>query len=522
MKKPPQIIARELADKINASGYVKAEAVNGYLNLKFDKLKSAKETLEKIIANGPSYGSSDAGAGKTVCIDYSSVNIAKHFHIGHLSTTVIGAALYRIYKKLGFETVGINHLGDWGTQFGKLIVAYKSWGDPSDVEKRGVTALNELYVRFHKEAENDPSLEEAARFWFKKIEDGDKEALSLFNLFKEITLREVDKMYERLGIAFDSYAGESFYNDKMAPVLKMLDQKGLVKTSEGARIVDLSDFGMPPCLLVRSDGATLYATRDLAAAFYRKKTYDFYKCLYVVAYQQNLHFKQVFKVIELSGAGWAKDLVHVPFGMVSLEEGAMSSRKGNVVLLKDVFDKAVEKSLAIIEEKNSALKDKAAAAEKIGVGAIVFFALSNNRIKDIVFSYDKALSFDGETGPYVQYSNARATSVLKRVDNLKEYLGAPLSPEELKGLENKESEAVVALLERFPEVVFDAAEKYEPSLLTRHIIDIAKAFNKFYLENRVLNAPEDERRSRVALVFAVKTVIEEGLRLLGIPAPEEM
>lgn len=526
LRKPPAVIAEGLAADIlkKTDAFSSVEAVNGYLNFKFDKNATANAVLREILTQKENYGNSNVGAGKTVCIDYSSINIAKPFHIGHLSTTVIGAALYRIYNKLGYRAVGINHLGDWGTQFGKLIVAYKLWGNKEDVLNRGVVALNEIYVRFHKEAENDPTLDERARYYFKRIEDGDKEALELFTLFKEITLEEVQKIYSRLDISFDSYNGEAFYNDKMTPVLEELDRKNLMKESEGAKIVDLADYGMPPCLLVKADGATLYATRDLAAAFYRKNNYDFYKSLYVVAYQQNLHFKQVFKVVELMGMPWAKDLVHVPFGMVSLEEGTMSTRKGNVVWLKDVFDKAVEKSLAIITEKNYTLKDKAAAAEKIGIGAVVFFALSNNRIKDIVFSYDKVLTFDGETGPYVQYTNARALSVLRNIglDHLDSYFAAPFTAEELEGLNNKESADVIALLSRFPAILSDVLDKYEPSFLTRYIVDLAKAFNRFYLENRILNVGDAYKRSRSALVYGVHNVLKEGLRLIGVQAPEEM
>lgn len=525
LRKAPQMIADTLAKDINADegAGVKAQAVNGYLNFSFDKASETGRTLSEIINKGANYGEATLGNGKTVCIDYSSINIAKPFHIGHLSTTVIGAALYRIYKKLGFNVVGINHLGDWGTQFGKLIVAYKLWGNREDVEKRGVTALNELYVRFHAEAENDDTLNDKARHYFKLIEDGNEEATELFKLFKEITLKEVKVVYDRLNITFDSWNGEAFYNDKMAPVLEELEQKGLIKESEGAKIVDLSEYNMAPCLLVRSDGATLYATRDLAAAFYRKKTYDFYKCLYVVAYQQNLHFKQFFKVIELMGYDWYKGLVHVNFGMVSLADGTMSTRKGKVVLLNDLFDRAIEKSLAIIAEKSPNLKNKEEVSERVGLGAVVFFALSNNRIKDIVFSYDKVLNFDGETAPYVQYTNARCNSVLKNLNtDVKSYLSAPFTAEELSAVTDSESQAVVALLSRFQNILADAADKYEPSILTRYVIDLAQAYNKFYLENRILNAPEATRRARAGLTYATGTVLTEAMRILGVTAVEEM
>lgn len=524
LRKAPVMIAQELRDAILVKDhpFTAVEAVNGYLNFKFNKLEKAKKTLNAVLSMGTDYGTSQEGKGKTVCIDYSSINIAKPFHIGHLSTTVIGGALYRMYKKLGYNAVGINHLGDWGTQFGKLIVAFKKWGDREDLENRGIYALNEIYVKFHQEAEKDPTLDDLARKYFKLIEDGDKEALDLFYWFKEITLREVKKIYERLDINFDSYNGEAFYNDKMTPVLEELKEKGLTTISDGAEIVDLAEYGMSPCLLVKADGATLYATRDLAAAFYRKHTYDFWKCLYIVAYQQNLHFKQVFKVLELMGKDWAKDLVHVPFGMVSLEDGTMSTRKGKVVWLEDVLNKSVEKSLEIISKKNETLANKEAVAEMVGTGAVVFFALSNSRIKDIVFGYDKVLNFDGETGPYCQYTNARCNSILRKLGNLEEYLKAPLTDEELAGVDNKESDALITLISNFGSVLSDAVARYEPSVVTRYVVDVAQSFNKFYLENRILNADESQKRARVALVYATHVVLKEGLRLIGVQTPEEM
>ena len=524
LKKAPALIAEELKKDIlsRPNPFAEVEAVNGYLNFKFDRAAEAGKVLSDVLKRGAEYGSSDEGAGKTVCIDYSSINIAKPFHIGHLSSTVIGAALYRMYLKLGYKPVGINHLGDWGTQFGKLIVAYKRWGDEEKLKKGGVTYLTEIYVRFHAEAEEDPALEDEARAWFKRIEDGDKEALGLYDLFKSLTLEEVGKVYKRLGIEFDSYNGEAFYNDKMAPVIEKLEALNLITVSDGAKIVDLKEWGMSPCLLVKADGATLYATRDLAAAFYRKRTYDFYKSLYVVAYQQNLHFKQLFKVIELMGEKWYKDLVHVPFGMVSLEDGTMSTRKGKVVWLKDVLDKAVEKAALVIREKNENLVNAEAVSEMVGVGSVVFFALSNNRIKDITFSYDKVLNFDGETAPYVQYTNARAVSLLKKAGDLGEMFKEPLTETELKGLEGKEGEELVSLLSRFGQTVSEALEKYEPSVITRYAIELAKAFNRYYLTTRILNDEPSVRRARIALVYAVHTVLEEALRLIGVKAPEEM
>lgn len=519
LRKSPVAIAEDLCDKVKDSlpeGVASCEAVNGYLNFRLEKSAEAKRVLTEILQKGADYGNDDVGNGKTICIDYSSINIAKPFHIGHLLTTVIGGSLYKILEKIGYKCVGINHLGDWGTQFGKLIVAFKKWCNEEELQKKGMKVLTEIYVRFHEEAESDPTLDDEARAWFKKIEDGDEEALYLFGLFKKVTLAEVQKTYERLKIKFDSYNGESFYNDKMTPVLRELQEKGLLVESEGAQVVDLSDYGMPPCLLVKADGATLYATRDLAAAFYRKNTYDFDKCLYVVAYQQNLHFKQVFKVLELLGKDWAKDMVHVPFGMVSLEDGAMSTRKGKVVLLEDVLNNAVAKSLDIITSKNPDLENKEEVAETVGVGAVIFFALSNNRIKDMVFSYDKVLNFDGETGPYVQYTTTRCKSLIKKMGAYDQ------SAADYSKLDDEGSVAVIADLGKFGETLHTAAERYEPSVLSRYLVDLCKDFNRFYLNNRILTEPTGVREARANLVCAVKTVLTEGLRLLGIDAPDKM
>lgn len=515
LKKSPAELAKEVAGRVGCFNFLeKAEAIGPFVNFTLNKSAYAKDVLDKVLSAGGFYGSSDTGAGKTVCIDYSSVNIAKPFHIGHLLNTVLGAALYRIYKKVGYHAVGINHLGDWGTQFGKLIVAYKKWGDEEDIEKRGVRALVDIYVKFHKEAEKDPSLDDEARAWFKKIEDGDKEALSIFNRFKTSTLAEVEKIYKRLNVTFDSYAGESFYNDKMQPVLDMLTQKGLLVDDDGAKVVKLGE-GMPPCLLVRSDGATLYATRDLAAAFYRKKTYDFDKCLYVVASQQNLHFRQWFKVLELAGEEWYKDLVHVAHGMVSLEEGSLSTRSGNVVYLDDVLDMAVSKSREIIEEKREDLPDPDAVAEQIGVGAVIFGVLYNNRIKDMTFSYSRALNFDGETGPYVQYTHARCRSLTEKCPD-------PDCDPDYSGVTGAEACEVLKLLDSYPDVILSAAEKYEPCYVSRFLVDLAQAFGKFYLTCNIAKAEDGVKKARLMLVKAVKSVLKDGLELLGIKAPEKM
>lgn len=521
MRKSPAIIAEELAANFKTDEVItKVIAVNGYLNFTVNRAAFTKSVVGEILLKGEEYGASDIGAGKTVCIDYSSINIAKPFHIGHLSTTVIGGALYRIYNFLGYKAVGINHLGDYGTQFGKLIYAYKTWGNKEAVEKGRIKELMRLYVKFHEEAEKDKTLDGLAREYFKLIEQGDKECVELFKWFKELTLKDVEKVYKELNIKFDSYAGESFYNDKMEPVIKELEEKGLLKESQGAKIVDLEPYGMPPCLILRSDGASLYATRDLAAAIYRKDAYDFYKCLYVVAYQQNLHFKQLFKVLELMGKPWAKDMVHVAFGMVSLEEGTMSTRKGNVVFLEDVIAKCNEKAYSIINAKNPDLENKEEVAKAVGTGAVIFGALINSRIKDIVFSYDKALNFDGETGPYCQYTYARAASVLSKAGladagadkfNFDE---AELSPVEYD---------LVNILSNFPDTVKAAAEKYEPSLVTRYAVDLSSAFNKFYFDCKILGAESDNIRNfRLALTKATKTTLKNALSLLGIKTPEKM
>lgn len=519
MRKSPVAIAEELKNTFATDDAIsEVEAVNGYLNFRVNRTALVKETLEKIAEQGTAFGSSDMGNGKTICIDYSSVNIAKPFHIGHLSTTVIGGALYRIFKFLGYNTVGINHLGDYGTQFGKLIYAYKHWGSEEAVKEGGVKELTRLYVRYHKESENDPSMDDEARSYFKLIENGDEECVKLFNLFKEITLKEVEKIYDELDIKFDSYAGESFYNDKMQPVIDELAEKGLLVESEGAKIVDLEKYGMPPCIILRSDGASLYATRDLAAACYRKERYDFDKCLYVVAYQQNLHFKQIFKVLELMGKPWAKDLVHVAYGMVSLlddngNQVAMSTRNGTVVLLEDVLKKSHEKCLEIIEQKNPDLEDKENVARQVGTGAVIFGALSNSKIKDIAFSYSKILNFDGETGPYVQYTAARIKSVLRK--------GGAIGKYEIKNV-NEDEYQLIALLSTFPDVVKAAAERLEPFFVTRYAIDVASAFNKFYFDCKIIGDDVNETNFRLAISSATLTVLSSALTLLGIKVPERM
>lgn len=511
----PPAIAQKLLPRVESLPFVeKVEVVGGYLNVFFDRNTVAQMALASATDN--KVGSSDEGAGKTICIDYSSVNIAKPFHIGHLSTTVIGGALYRIFEHLGYNVVGINHLGDWGTQFGKLIVATNKWSSLEEVAQNDEYFLNKLYVRYHQEAEEHPEMDDEARAWFKRIEDGDKEATAYFDVFKQVTMKAVGKIYDRLKIKFDSYAGESFYNDKMQPCLDILKDKGLLVESDGAQVVNLGEYGMPPCLLVKADGATLYATRDIAAAYYRKKTYDFYKCLYVVAYQQNLHFKQLFQVLKLMDFAGADDMEHVAFGMVSMEDGSMSTRKGHVVWLQEVLDKAVEKARAIIEEKNPDTKNKDEIAESVGVGAVVFSALWNNRIKDIVFSYDKVLNFDGETAPYVQYTYARCASALRKGGDI------DFDNMDLAAITTDEGYDVIKSIITFGDSVRLAAKLREPCYVTRHVVDLAEKFNRFYIDHRILVDDAPTRNARLALTKAVGNVIRCGLGLLGISAPSEM
>lgn len=517
LRKAPAAIADGIAQQMERPAWLsRVESVKGYLNFFLDRALLVESVLAPVMEQGGRYGSSDMGGGRTVCIDYSSINIAKRFHIGHLPSTVLGHALYRLNNFMGYKSVGINHLGDWGTQFGKMIAAYKRWGSREMVEEGGVDALSSLYVRFHAEAEENKALEDEGRAWFKKIEDNDEEAMSIFSWFKEITLKDAMKTYDLLGISFDSYAGESFYNDKMDRVIDELEAKGLLVESEGAKVVRLDDYQMPPCMILKKDGATLYATRDIAAALYRKDTYDFAKCLYVVAYQQNLHFKQWFKVIELMGYDWYKELEHVAFGMVSFEGQTLSTRKGRVVYLDDLLQGALEKARAIIEEKNPDLPNKDEVARQVGIGAVVFTSLFNNRIKDIDFWWDRALNFDGETGPYVQYTYARCCSLLRKG-------GYQPGPCDYSLLTDDEALALVKVLEAFPQVVEEACRRNEPYLLTRHMVALAQAFNRYYIEHRILEEQDEAgNHARLTLTAAARQVIKTGLWLLGIEAPEQM
>jgi len=507
-RKAPAMIAEDLksAAEANLPAWIeRVDAVNGYLNFYLNR----GEFIKNVVTSPyPTHGKN----GKNICIDYSSVNIAKPFHIGHLLTTVIGGSLYRIFDYLGYNVVGINHLGDYGTQFGKLITAYLKWGNG---EEQTMDSLLKLYVKFHDEAEKDESLNDEARMWFKKIEDEDETAVAIFNTFKETTLREVDKVYKRLDITFDSYNGESFYNDKMDEIVDMLKQKNLLVESEGAYVVEMGE-DIPPCLILKSDGASLYATRDLAAALYRKRTYDFDKNLYVVAYQQNLHFKQVFKVLELMGFDWHKDCVHVPFGMVSLENCTLSTRHGKVVFLRDVLDTAVKKTLDIINTKNPNLEGKEKVAEDVGVGAVIFGALSTGRIKDMVFSYDKALNFDGETGPYLQYTHARCCSLLEK-GNYDSDKAVDFSQ-----LTSDVCYSIIKHIDAFDATVVDAGEKYEPSIISRYLIDLAQLFNKFYFDCRVITDDEAATTARLKITAMVRDVLKKGMSLILLKAPEKM
>lgn len=518
LRKAPPLIAKEISEKMDKpDGIEKIEVVNAYINFYADKSVFIKEILVRVFERKEEYGKSDYGKGKNIVIDYSSPNVAKPFHIGHLRSTVIGNALYNIFNAIGYKSVGINHLGDWGTQFGKLIVAYKKWGDKEAVERDDIKELSRIYVKFHEEAKENPALDEEARGWLVKMQQGDNEALDLWRWFVDISMKEFNRIYGRLNIKFDSYKGESFYNDKMAAVVDEIKEKGLLTESEGARIVDLSEFNMPPCLILRRDGGTLYPTRDISAAIYRKKTYDFDKCVYITALDQNLHFAQWFKVIELLGYEWSGDLVHVPFGLVSLGDGKLSTRSGHVVLMEDILNSAVEKAATIIEEKNPNLDNKKKIAEDVGIGAVIFNDLYNSRIKNVVFDLGKMLNFDGETGPYVQYTHARACSVLRKAGVSDVDFDIDFSL-----LRDEASVDVCRVLSEYPEKLIEASEKYEPYIVTRHIVALCQAFNKFYHDNSILGSDTELRKARIALTYAVKTVIYSGLSILGINAPREM
>lgn len=512
-KKAPVVIAQELADKLSHPSFTKVKAVGPYVNVFFNRQIVSNEVLNTILDEKEEYGNLYFGQEKTVVIDYSSPNIAKPFSMGHLRSTMIGNALKHICEKCSYEVVGINYVGDWGTQFGKLITAYKKWGNEELVREDPIRELFKLYVRFHEEVKEYPELEEEGRAWFKKLEDGNEEAVYLWNWFRHESLKEFSRIYELLGVEFSNFQGEAFYNDKMDDLVKLLEEKCLLEESDGAQVVNLEEEGMPPCLIKKSDGATLYATRDLTAALYRQNTYAFDKALYVVGEEQSLHFSQFFTVLKKIGFQWVEGMSHVPFGLILKDGKKMSTRKGKVVLLEEVLEEAIALAKKNIEEKNPNLKKKDEVARQVGVGAVIFHDLKNERMHNIEFSLEKMLKFEGETGPYVQYTHARTCSLLKKSD-------VDIEKQDLQ-LTDDISWTVIKLLHRFPQVVETAFAKYEPSHIAKYLLDVAQAFNKYYGNVRILEE-NTEKESRLALVYAVAVVLKEGLRLLGMEAPEEM
>lgn len=523
MRKAPQMIAADITESIKGESlFSDVQQVNAYVNMFLSKEGYIKSTLEEAI-DGENFGKSSMGEGKTVIVEYSSPNIAKPFHIGHIRSTVIGNSIYLIYDALGYKVRRLNHVGDYGTQFGKMIVAYRHWGNEQDVKDAPITTLLNYYTKFHVEAEKHPELDDEARKAFVDLEKGEEEELKLWKWFSEESMKEFNRVYKMLNIEFDEVDGESFYSDKMQRFIEELKEKGLLEVSRGAQIVDLEKYGMPPALITKSDGSTLYCTRDIATAVYRKETYDFYKNIYVVATQQNLYFQQWMKVVELLGYDWVKDCIHVPFGMVSLEEGTMSTRSGRVVFLEDVLNKAVEKTGEIISEKNpdadADFIDEV--AKQVGIGAVIFQELSNNKIKDYVFKWDKVLNFDGETGPYVQYTHARGASVLRKAGNAIVSKAEKLDID-FKYLNSDSAYELVKLIYAFPGIIVEAGEKFEPSIITRHVVDMAQGFNRFYHDEHILTDNEDEKTAKIALTIAAKNAIKRGLALLGMQAPERM
>jgi arginyl-tRNA synthetase len=517
LRKAPQAIATELATAFQPSALIKeARAAGPYVNFFVDRVAYTRAGLGAILEQGSRYGKSTEGIGHTLVVDYSAPNIAKPFGVGHLRSTVIGNALYRIHDHLGYRVIRVNHLGDWGTQFGKLIVAFKRWGNETDITTHAIQTLYDLYVRFHSEAETHPELEDEARGWFKRLEDGDPEARAIWQRFRDLSLQEFARIYERLGITFDSQAGESFYEPYLDQTIERIQQAGLVSVSDEALIVDLRPYNMPPCLLRKKDEATLYATRDLAAAIYRYETYDFWKMLYVVGADQRLHFQQVFKILNLMGFPWAKDCFHVDFGLIRFHDEKMGTRRGNIIFLEDVLDRAVELAEQIVHEKNPELPNKRQVAEAVGIGAVIFTDLSTRRVKDVNFEWEKVLTFEGETGPYVQYTHARACSVLRKADQ-------PLRPDvDCSPLTHDEAFDLVRLLTDYPAVLRRAAESYEPFFVTDYLLTLSERFNKYYHNYRILTDDTAVREARLWLVKGVQNIIESGLTMLGIKAPEEM
>lgn len=519
LKKAPNIISKELKDKLHNKYFEKIENLGPYVNFFVDKKIFTEYVLEEILLKGDSYGSSDMGKGKNVVVEYSSPNIAKPFHVGHLFSTSVGNALYKMMDFQGYNCTRINHLGDWGTQFGKLIAAYNRWCNEEELNRDPIKELLRIYVKFHEEAEKDPSLNEEGRMYFKKLENGSEEEINLWKKFKDLSLREFKKVYDLLKVDFDSYAGESFYTDKMDAVVEEIDKKGLLVESNGAKVVLLDEYNIPPCIVRKSDGTTIYATRDLAAAIYRKKTYDFYKSIYVVGLDQSLHFKQVFTTLKLMGKDWADSCKHVGFGLVRFANKKLSTRKGDVIFLEELLNKSIERTLEIINEKNPNLEHKEEAAKKIGIGAVIFTYLKNNREKDIVFDWNEMLSFEGETGPYVQYSYARGKSILRKSQE------STMNENEIdySKLASKEEFELVKVLGNFNKSIINAINRLEPFVVTRYVIDVAKAFNKFYNAHSIMNAvDETTKKARLSLVKCTCQVLKSGLGLIGIEVVEKM
>lgn len=519
MHRSPMQIATELAEKLNGQkeelDIEKAENVGAYCNIYLKRDVFVKKCMEVLQKSG--YGVAQPGSGKTVCMDYSSPNIAKNFHVGHLRTTVIGNSLYKIYQKLGYNVVRINHLGDWGTQFGKLIVAYKLWSSEDKVKEKGIEELLRIYVKFNDESKKDDSLIVKAREWFVKMEQNDPEALSYWNWFKEISMIEFERVYDLLGISFDSYLGESFYRDKVPALVELLKEKELLTESQGAQVIDLSAYDMPPCLITKSDGGSIYHSRDIAAILYRKEKYDFEKCLYVTGLEQSLHFKQIFTAVELMGYDFCDGLIHVPYGLVSLEGEKLSTRGGNIIYAEDILNEAIDRAKSAIIEKNPSLADKEATAKKVGVGAVIFHDLFNQRIKNVEFSWKEVLSFEGATGPYAQYTYARAKSVLRKY-------GKTVTADEtdFSVLTDDVTYNLIKVLTGYEDAVIAAAGKNEPSIVARYVIAVATAFNKFYHECNILQAEEKEKKARLFLTNLVQNVLCEACGLLGMECPEEM
>lgn len=524
LRKAPPVIAGEIKERILQEGDTEAfsdiQVAGGYLNFFLDRAAFAQETLSEVKSRGEAYGKSEEGNGKTILVEFSSPNIAKPFHIGHLVSTALGSSIERIYKALGYSTVKINHIGDWGTQFGKLISAYKRWGEPDAIRKDPINELLKIYVKFHSEAEKEPSLEDEARGYFKKLEEGDPEITELWQFFVNESLKEFNRMYDMLGISFDSYAGESFYTDKMPAVVEELQEKQLLEDSDGAKVVRFEDENIPPCIILKSDGTTIYATRDIAAAVYRKNHYDFYKNIYVVGTPQALHFKQVFGTLEKMGKDWAKNCVHVGFGYVRFPDKSMSTRHGDVIFLEDVLNEAVAKTKVIIQESTTCkvLDDVDEVARKIGVGAVLFAFLKNGRERDIIFTWDDMLDFEGESGPYVQYSYARGKSILRKATES----GISYEDADLRLLMGNEEFALIKLIQRFNDAVREAANKYEPSVVTRYITDLAQQFNKFYNNCSIMKSEGELQKARLALTEAACSCLKAGLELIGVEVVEQM